>query len=308
MRSLLIVLLSLAGGFCAEAYAQGAWRFLPDTAQAVRRDTTLRIRKADTVPAEAADAVRKAFAGSLQAQDTVASGQQAAKAATTGRPVGPTDTVRAVSSVSTGQRAVADTVGGAIKPDSTVQAVLAAGDSAGVPKVQLPSAFKPNPTKAVLLALVPGMGQIYNRKYWKLPIVYGAFMGCLYAVTWNNKSYQDYSEAYKDFMYDTANKVPQEDWHQSWQDVTNRDPETVFNDTNFADQLKRRKDYYRRYRDLSIIITVGVYALSIVDAYVDAQLFDFDITPDLSMRVEPVVTPKTSYSSSTYGVNCSIKF
>lgn len=204
--------------------------------------------------------------------------------------------------------ATADSTVAFSKPDSTVQAVLAAGNSAGVPKVKLPAAFKPDPTKAVLLALVPGMGQIYNRKYWKLPIVYGAFMGCLYAVTWNNKSYQDYSEAYKDFMYDTANKMPQENWHQSWQDVTNRDPETVFNDTNFADQLKRRKDYYRRYRDLSIIITVGVYALSIVDAYVDAQLFDFDITPDLSMRVEPVVTPKTSYSSSTYGLNCSLKF
>lgn len=286
MRSLLIVLLSLLGGLSAQAYAQGAWRFLPDTVRAVSRDTILQIQKADALPEEAADALREAQADHRQTSDTA----------------------RSVFPGFRGQRIGADTVVGAVKPDSTVQAVLAAGDSAGVPKVKLPSAFKPNPTKAVLLALVPGMGQIYNRKYWKLPIVYGAFMGCLYAVTWNNKSYQDYSEAYKDFMYDTANKVPQEDWHQSWQDVTNRDPETVFNDTNFADQLKRRKDYYRRYRDLSIIITVGVYALSIVDAYVDAQLFDFDITPDLSMRVEPVVTPKTSYSSSTYGVNCSIKF
>lgn len=298
MRNLFILLLSLLGCLPGCLKAQGAWRITPDT---VRQDTTVRVRKAKVLPAPTS----KAPADSLQGQGPEIGRRQAAEIEEAGMPA---DTVPVLSSGIAGGMAVADSTVMFSKPDSTVQAVLAAGDSAGVPKVKLPAAFKPDPTKAVLLALVPGMGQIYNRKYWKLPIVYGAFMGCLYAVTWNNKSYQDYSEAYKDFMYDTANKMPQENWHQSWQDVTNRDPETVFNDTNFADQLKRRKDYYRRYRDLSIIITVGVYALSIVDAYVDAQLFDFDITPDLSMRVEPVVTPKTSYSSSTYGLNCSLKF
>lgn len=275
MRNLFIVLLSLLGCLSGSVHAQGAWRFTPDTVRTARPDTTL---------------------------------QQTEAPAETETPAAVPDTVPTVVPAPSGGLAAADTAVTVTRPDSTVQAVLAAGDSIGVPPVKVPSAFKPNPTKAVLLALIPGMGQIYNRKYWKLPIVYGAFMGCMYAITWNNKSYQDYSEAYKDFIFDTTNEVPAENWHQSWQDVTNRDPETVFNDTNFADQLKRRKDYYRRYRDLSIIITVGVYALSIVDAYVDAQLFDFDITPDLSMRLEPVVTPKTSYSSSTYGLNCSIKF
>ena len=80
-------------------------------------------------------------------------------------------------------------------PDSTVQAVLMAADSVGVPEVKMKLAFKPNPTKAVLFALVPGLGQIYNRKYWKLPIVYGGLMGCMYAVTWNNKNYADYKNA-----------------------------------------------------------------------------------------------------------------
>lgn len=194
-------------------------------------------------------------------------------------------------------------------PDSTVQAVLMAADSVGVPEVKMKTDFKPNPTRAVLYALVPGLGQIYNRKYWKLPIVYGGLMGCMYAVTWNNKNYQDYSEAYKDIMYDAAtNPDDQEKWHQSWQDLTSRDPSTLINDANFRDQLKRQKDYFRRYRDLSIIITVGVYALSIVDAYVDAQLFDFDISPDLSMRVEPVVSPKTRVTPGSYGLNCCLKF
>lgn len=296
MRNLLILLLSLLGCLPGCLNAQGAWRITPDT---------VRIEKTKGLPVRTSEVLPEVPADSLQGRSPDILLQQAMERTEAGMPA---DTVPALSSQIAGRPAAADSTVAFSRPDSTIQAVLAAGDSAGVPKVKLPSAFKPDPTKAVLLALVPGMGQIYNRKYWKLPIVYGAFMGCLYAVTWNNKSYQDYSEAYKDFMYDTANEVPQENWHQSWQDVTNRDPETVFNDTNFADQLKRRKDYYRRYRDLSIIITVGVYALSIVDAYVDAQLFDFDITPDLSMRLEPVVTPKTSYSSSTYGLNCSLKF
>lgn len=194
-------------------------------------------------------------------------------------------------------------------PDSTVQAVLMAADSAGVPDVRMKLAFKPNPTKAVLFALIPGMGQIYNRKYWKLPIVYGGLMGCMYAVTWNNKNYKDYSTAYKDIMYDAATHPDDpEAWSNSWQILTSMDKETAINDSNFKDRLKRQKDYFRRYRDLSIIITVGVYALSIVDAYVDAQLFDFDISPDLSMRLEPVVSPKTKVTPGTYGLNCSLKF
>ena len=110
-------------------------------------------------------------------------------------------------------------------------------------------------------------------------------------------------------MYDAAtNSNHPEAWSQTWQVLTSLDPSSVINDSNFKDRLKRQKDYYRRYRDLSIIITVGVYALTLVDAYVDAQLLDFDISPDLSMRVEPVVTPKTSVTPRSYGLNCCLKF
>ena len=134
-------------------------------------------------------------------------------------------------------------------------------------------------------------------------------MGCMYAVTWNNKNYKDYSTAYKDIMYDAAKNLENPDaWSKSWQDLTSMAPEDAINNSNFKDQLTRQKDYFRRYRDLSIIITVGVYALSIVDAYVDAQLFDFDISPDLSLHLEPVVSPKTSVTPRTYGLNCSLKF
>ena len=203
-----------------------------------------------------------------------------------------------------------------IPPDSAVMAVLSAADSLPQPKVKLKE-FKPDPNKALLYALVPGLGQIYNRKYWKLPLVYGAFMGCMYAITWNNKNYKDYSTAYFDIMADyqkvlVAEKEGQKyegPWQESWTIfVRNGEESTYVSNSQFQENLKRRKDYFRRYRDLSIIITVGVYALSIVDAYVDAQLFDFDISPDLSLHLEPVVSPKTSVTPRTYGLNCSLKF
>ena len=202
-------------------------------------------------------------------------------------------------------------------PDSTVQAVLMAADSVGVPEVKMKLAFKPNPTKAVLFALVPGLGQIYNRKYWKLPLVYGAFMGCMYAITWNNKNYKDYSTAYFDIMEDYQKVLAAEKdgqkyegpWQESWTIfVRNGEESTYVSNAQFQENLKRRKDYFRRYRDLSIIITVGVYAISIIDAYVDAQLFDFDISPDLSLHWSPEVTPKTRYTPGSYGLNCSFKF
>lgn len=208
----------------------------------------------------------------------------------------------------------ADTVAVA-PPDSTVQAVLQAADSMPQPRFKEidMKPFKPNPTRAVIYsAILPGLGQIYNKAYWKLPIVYGGFMGCIYAVTWNNRNYKDYSTAYMDLKNDVEfNKDNPNAWSNSWKDIAKKsgiDPSRFITDVKYQDNIKRRKDYFRRYRDLSIIITAGVYFICMIDAYVDAQLFDFDISPDLSMRLEPAVTPKTSFSDRSYGLNCSIKF
>ena len=173
----------------------------------------------------------------------------------------------------------------------------------------LPLPFKPNPTRAVIYsAIFPGLGQIYNRKYWKLPIVYGGFMGFIYAVTWNNKNYRDYSDAYLHIMTDDVNTPST--WHQSWQNFVprNRDPKDYITNTNFRNNLKSGKDYYRRYRDLSIILTVAWYFLCMADAYVDAQLFDFDITPDLSLHLAPSLAPRTNNSPELFGLTCSINF
>lgn len=173
---------------------------------------------------------------------------------------------------------------------------------------QVQKAFVPKPTKALWLSLVlPGAGQIYNRKYWKLPIIYGGFLGCAYALTWNQMMYRDYSQAYLDIMDDDPNTKSYLDMLPPRYDITGREDQ-------FKKIFKRKKDFYRRYRDLSAFCFIGVYLLSVVDAYVDAQLSEFDISPDLSMKVEPAVigTPKlmggTTSDRAAYGVGCSLRF
>ena len=126
---------------------------------------------------------------------------------------------------------------------------------------------RPRPT-AYLLALwlvLPSAGQIYNRKYWKLPFVYGGFLGCAYALMWNQQMYKDYSQAYLDIMDDNPNTNSFLEMLPPRYDITGREEQ-------FKRVFKRKKDFYRRYRDLSAFCFVGVYLLSVVDAYVDAQL------------------------------------
>ena len=166
--------------------------------------------------------------------------------------------------------------------------------------------FIPNPTKATWLAVgFPGGGQIYNRKYWKLPIIYGGFAGCAYALSWNGKMYKDYSQAYLDIMDSNPNT-------KSYEDLL--PPNSTYNEEQLKNTLKRRKDMFRRYRDLSIFAFIGVYLISIIDAYVDAELSNFDITPDLSMKVEPAVIDNNnqfrsnSFKNESVGLQCVLRF
>ena len=149
------------------------------------------------------------------------------------------------------------------------------------------SKWRPNPKRALWLALViPGAGQVYNRKYWKLPIFYGGFVGCVYAMTWNNQMYHDYAQAYMDIMdNDPAT--------QSYNNFLHLGATiTPANEERYKNIFKQRKDRYRRWRDLSIFTTIAVYALSVIDAYVDASLSDFDISDDLSLHIAPTVDIK----------------
>jgi hypothetical protein len=163
--------------------------------------------------------------------------------------------------------------------------------------------FVPDSNRSVWLAMVfPGAGQIYNRKYWKLPIVYGGFVGCTYALTWNNKMYKEYSQAYLDIMDDDPNT-------KSYEDFLPFNSSIAGQEERFKEIFKKRKDAYRRQRDLSIFAFVGVYLLSIIDAYVDAELSDFDITKELSLKVEPTMFNDTKNQKiNSVGLQCSLKF
>jgi hypothetical protein len=161
--------------------------------------------------------------------------------------------------------------------------------------------FKPDSKKAVIYsAIFPGLGQFYNRKYWKLPIIYGGVLGLTYAITWNGRVYGDYNQAFRDLVTGSGNSYKNYLRPNQTVDDYGRDA--------LQAALKRKKDFYRRNRDLAIIVAVGAYALCMIDAYVDAQLYDFDMSPDLSMRVAPVFLPPTSYSKASVGVQCSINF
>ena len=170
------------------------------------------------------------------------------------------------------------------------------------------SQWRPDPKRALWLALViPGGGQIYNRKYWKLPLVYGGFIGCLYAMNWNNNMYKDYSQAYLDLSDNDPNTQSYNQFlHLGAKITTDSDIQ------RYKDLFKKRKDLYRRWRDLSFFVLVGVYALSVIDAYVDAELSVFDISKDLSLKVEPTIInnhqSKNPFDSSSVGLQCSLNF
>ena len=200
----------------------------------------------------------------------------------------------------------------------TVDSVITAQDSLNLAKLNHSlqptqkkkrnwATWKPDTKRAMWLALVlPGAGQIYNRKYWKLPIIYGGFVGCAYAITWNNQMYHDYSQAYLDIMDDDPNT-------QSYNQFLHLG--ATINESNierYKEIFRKRKDRFRRWRDMGTFVMIGIYAFSVIDAYVDASLSEFDISDDLSLRVEPAVLNNgrstNPLRSGTLGVQCSLTF
>lgn len=168
------------------------------------------------------------------------------------------------------------------------------------------STWRPDTKKALWLAIVlPGAGQIYNRKYWKLPIFYGGFLGCAYALTWNGQMLRDYSQAYLDIMDNDPNTKSYEEMLPLGYNISGKEE-------RFKTIFKNKKNYFRKYRDLSIFAFAGVYLISVIDAYVDAQLSSFDISKDLSLRLEPTFfeTGRTSSHNSRMatGLTCKLNF
>lgn len=163
--------------------------------------------------------------------------------------------------------------------------------------------FSPDPTRAVWMsALFPGLGQIYNRRFWKVPIVIGGFMGLGYATSWNSGMLNDYTKAYRDLTDSDPDTRSYMDFFPKGTD------ESSLDHTWLVNTFKSKKDYFRRNRDLCIISMVGVYLLAMVDAYVDASLTHFDISPDLSMQVVPALIPDARSVKPSVGMTWAINF
>ena len=144
--------------------------------------------------------------------------------------------------------------------------------------------YKPDPSKAVWYsALFPGLGQLYNRRYWKIPVVAAGAAAITYAISWNNKYYIAYTNAYRDYTDDNPNT-------NSYLDLL-PPGSNYYSSSNFGTLLRNRQQSYRRSRDLSVIGAAGIYLICILDAYVDAQLYDFDISPDLSVQPSIQLNP-----------------
>lgn len=142
--------------------------------------------------------------------------------------------------------------------------------------------FNPSPNKALwYAALFPGGGQIYNRKYWKLPIIYGGLLGLIYGYSFNNKYFTTYSNAYRDLALNSPNKSYLDFLPPGYDVEAKRD--------YLEKTFKRKKNMYRTWRDYCLVGMIGVYLVSMVDAYVDASLYHFDVSTDLDADNNPTL-------------------
>ena len=155
---------------------------------------------------------------------------------------------------------------------------------------------KHSPRRATMLSLIfPGMGQIYNRKYWKLPIVYGGFAACVYFFHSNHSEYIKFKDAYNFVTTPAdANLPPVNDYVTRY----NKDPTL----------LLAGRDFYRRNLELTYIVTGALYLLVAIDAQVDAQFFNFDVSNDLSLNVKPFVQQASKLTPGVAGVSLCFSF
>ncbi|MDE6485352.1 MAG: hypothetical protein K2L14_08165 [Duncaniella sp.] len=191
----------------------------------------------------------------------------------------------------------------AVIPVDSLAIVTVDGSTLADDQISKRFAFNPDPTRAVWLsALCPGLGQIYNRKYWKLPIVVGGFMGLGYATQWNNTMLRDYTVAYADIMDNDPSTNSYMDFFPPTVSESSLDR------TWLRNILKSRKDFYRRNRDLCIISMVGLYLVAMIDAYVDAQLAHFDISPNLTVDLGPALIPDSRSRLPGLGLQWALNF
>lgn len=144
---------------------------------------------------------------------------------------------------------------------------------------------------SVYSAILPGLGQAYNKKYWKLPVIYAGFGTLAYFGVMNTREYRKFREA---FNYVNSG-------------------DTSFIDNDYAikyglNSLRQGRDYYRRNVELTYILGVALYLLNIVDAAVDAHLMYFDVSDDLSMQLQPVLLPPSPGAPINGGLSLTFRF
>lgn len=148
-----------------------------------------------------------------------------------------------------------------------------------------------SPRKALLYAaILPGLGQVYNKKYWKLPLVYGGFYAIGYAINFYNNLYTEY-KGYLFFNLETRRGENEEN------------PDIKLT----TGQLRTIVDKARRERDFMIILMGGMYLLQMVDAHVDAHLKEFDLNPNLQVSIEPTMK-QDAWTGRTTGVALIFRF
>ncbi|TLF42290.1 hypothetical protein FEK29_15850 [Maribacter aurantiacus] len=150
------------------------------------------------------------------------------------------------------------------------------------------------PSKAAFYsAVLPGLGQIYNKRYWKVPLVWGAIGGSVYAYTWNNDNYKRFRTAFKrrqaGFTDDEFNG------------------EGIFPLLDDGD-LENQQERFQRDRDLWLVLSIVAYSLNIIDANVDAHLKQFNIDNNLALDFEPYLDLNAVTNNPTYGMALTIKF
>jgi len=150
----------------------------------------------------------------------------------------------------------------------TVKTLVKPADTSKVNVADTNKIKKHSPKKAAIMsACLPGLGQVYNKKYWKVPIIYAGAAAIAYSVIFNTKYYKDYNKAYVGAM--------------------NGDTNNYYAKLYSTVDLLTLRNYYRRDLELSYIVGFALYALNIIDASVDAHLYKFDITNDLSLNCSP---------------------
>ena len=148
-----------------------------------------------------------------------------------------------------------------------------------------------SPRKAAIMsAILPGAGQVYNKKYWKLPIIYAGAAGLVYSFQFNQSHYLKYRNAYKYRIDGDASTID--------------NYVGIYSDDN----LNTLQKYYHRYRDLTVIGFAALYALNVIDASVDAHLFTFDVSDDLSLNVQPTLINIAGSNRYTTGFGISMHF